>query len=233
MFENNIVAIHQPNYLPWIGYFNKIKQSDIFVFLDDVQFERGKTFTSRSRILNKSTEQWLTVPVIGKSQLLNIKDIRCDTQQNWQRKHISTIKNIYSKSPFFDEVFDVINSVLSCKYEYLFQYNIELISKISYYLNLDVEFRCSSQMNIDSSLTGLDKIIDILKINTASIYLSGSGEGSRRYIDESVFEREGIILNWQKYTPVQYEQASNDSFVPNLSIIDLLFNKGMKSIDYI
>ncbi len=233
MHNSRVVSIHQPNYLPWIGYFSKIKASDIFVFFDDVQFERGKTYTSRTKILNQGKEQWLTVPVLGKGQLLDIKDITCDNTQKWQTKHLKNVQNTYRKAPYFEEVYSLLETMLQQKHDSLFEYNSRLIVQIISYLGIETKCINSSSLGLDTALSGLDKIIEILKTTQATEYLSGSGSGSKRYIDESVFAQNNIKLTWQAYSPISYKQLYNDHFIPNLSIVDLLFMQGKNAISFL
>ncbi len=230
---NMTVSIHQPNYLPWVGYFNKIKKSDIFVFFDDVQFERGKTYTSRTKILNQGKEQWLTVPVIGKGELLDIKDIHCAIQEDWQNKHLRTLANAYQKSAHFEEVYALIKETLEVKHDSLAEYNMKLIMDVMRYLG--VETRCvrSSELGVNPELRGLDKIIATIQATECNTYLSGGGAGSRRYIDPNILTENGIELMWQDFTPKEYKQIGGKAFSPNLSIVDLLFSEGRNALNYI
>jgi len=219
------VAIHQPNFLPWTGYFNKIKSVDTFVFFDDVQFERGKTYTSRTKILVNGMESWLTIPVQHKSDLVLIKDMCVDTTFPWKNKHLKTLELNYKKSSFFQDVFAIIEKVYNQDSPFLIDYNIPLITMISDYMGLKTAFLFSSQLS-DPSMTGLEKIIYLLQTTSASTYLSGNGSGSKRYINENEFQKTGISVEWQTYQQVHYPQLNTTEFIPNLSIIDMLFNCG-------
>jgi hypothetical protein len=228
------VAIHQPNFLPWIGYFNKIRQVDKFVFLDDVQFERGKTFTSRTKILVQGKEFWMTVPVNNKSALMNISDIQVDSSFIWKKKQLKTLMLSYKKAPFFDEVFSIIDLVYSQKSTFLIDYNIPLIENICTYLGFRIEFKRSSEIiNQDKSAIGMEKILDILLNTEATRYVSGSGVGSKRYINEPLLNKNGIELEWQNFEMMQYPRINNTEFISHLSIIDLLFNCGINSVKYL
>lgn len=229
------VAIHQPNFIPWLGYFNKIKDVDKFVFFDDVQFERGKSFTNRSKIVINGNESWLTIPIIGKSNLSTIKDTTVDASFRWKKKILKSLEMTYRKYPFYDEIFSLINTAFTSNSEFLVDYNIPLIESISQYLDFKTTFTRSSCIDShDKSTTGLSKIIDILKAVDAKDYLSGAGAGSKRYIDESVFIKNDIALHWQQINFPQYPQKGNKlGFIPGLSMLDLLFNQGKKSANYI
>ncbi len=227
-----IIAIHQPNFLPWIGYFQKISAVDKFVFLDDAQLPRGKSFCSRTKILINGKESWLTIPILGKSELLLIKDVIVNNNINWKSKHLKTLTLNYKKTKYFDDIFMILEDVYDQKFSHLLvDYNIPLIIKIAKYLNLRTEFLRSSEFSTINSKTGLEKIIEINKVLNADIYLSGSGKGSKRYIDAEYFKKENINLLWREFKCPNYSQLSNH-FIPNLSIIDLLFNCGPGSKDY-
>ncbi len=223
-----IIGIHQPNFLPWISYFHKIKSVDKFVFLDDVQIPRGKSYCSRTKILIQNSEAWLTIPILNKSEMLLIKDVKVNNNLNWKKKHLRTLELNYRKSLFFHEVIDIINNVYEDDSEYLIDYNMPLITKISQYLDLKTEFIKSSEISLNREITGLEKILEINKILKSDSYLSGSGRGSQRYIDEARFKPENINLIWQEFVHSTYPQLSKN-FIRNLSIIDLLFNCGKNS----
>lgn len=229
-----IIGIHQPNYIPWIGYFHKIKNSDIFVFLDDVQFEQGKTFTSRTKIICNGAENWLTVPIKKKSELKDIKDTSVDDNFIWKKKHLKTLQLNYCKAPFFEEVFSIIEKNYATNGIYITDYNIPLIIDICCYLDLKTRFLRSGEIIAAAGLRGWDKIIALILETEATTYLSGSGAGSKRYVNADDLKKHHIELEWQNYKPVKYNQVNNKGdFISNLSIIDLLFNYGKEAINII
>ncbi len=227
-------AIHQPNFLPWIGYFSKISQVDTFIFLDDVQFERGKTFASRTKILVQGNELWMTVPVSNKSSLFKINDIQVDSSFIWKKKQLKSLSLSYKKAPYFDAVFPLIEKVYSQNSTFLIDYNIPLIKSICSYLQFESEFLCSSEINLQNKESvGMDKILDILRSVHADKYISGSGAGSKRYIDENLLKENGIDLEWQNFEIKQYPQLTKSEFISHMSMIDLLFNCGPESVNYL
>lgn len=227
------IAIHQPNYMPWIGYFNKIAKVNQFVFFDDVQFPIGKSFCYRTKILNNGKEMWLSIPVLGKSKKNLIKDTKIDMGINWKKKHLKTLELNYKKSFAFNNVFPIIEEIYKSNSNYLIDYNIPLIIKFSEYLKFKTNFVNSSYILPKSNETGLERIIEILIFLGAKIYFSGSGIGSKRYINENEFEKRNIKLKWQDFKFKKYKQLKNRHFIQGLSIIDLLFNYGPDSKKYI
>ena len=226
-----IVSIHQPNYLPWLGYFNKIIRSDVFVIFDDVQFPIGKKgfFGNRNQIKTNSGKLWLTVPVLGRSECKNFNEIKIN-YNGWNEKHIKNIENFYKKSLYFNLYFKDIRNLLLQEYTSFSELSAELIIYFMNVLDIDTKIMYSSKICEDINLTGIDKIFYILEQLKASTYISSDGPGSRRYIKEDNFKK--VKLIWQNYKHPIYEQMYGD-FISHLSIIDLIFNNGNKSKEVI
>lgn len=215
------VAIHQPQYLPWPGYFNKIVKCDIFVFLDDVQYKKNE-WQNRNKIKSSKGEIWLTVPVHYRfGQKIN--EIEIDNKIFWAKDHIKTIKVNYQKSPFFYDFFPVIEDLLSKKYDRLIEVNIASIEKILKYLGVEKQIILSSTLKIEPNKTKTDRLVEICKKLSATVYISGTG--AKNYLEEEKFKRESIKVEFQDYFVSTYPQLYGD-FVPNLSIIDMIFNVG-------
>ena len=227
------VSIHQPNYLPWVGYFNKIVRSDTFVIFDDVQFPVGKKgfFGNRNKIKTNNGELWLTVPVLDRSSRKNFNEIKINNN-GWSGKHISNIENFYKKSPYFNLYFNDLKNILSVNYDNFSLLSITLIKYFIDKLDISTNIVLSSDICKDSELQGLEKIFFILDNLKAQKYLSSDGPGSMRYINENDFKLKNIELIWQKFNHPTYNQLHGD-FKSYLSIIDLLFNYGEGSKKYI
>ncbi len=228
-----IVAIHQPNFIPWVGYFNKINKSDIFVLFDDVQFPRAKTFGNRVEIKTNNGAVWLTVPVTNRGELNNFNEVEIDNSQNWASKSLKTLKLAYQKAAHFNSYWDEFAAIYTTKYHVLSELNIALMNFAVAKTGITTKLVRSSEIPEAAGLNGEEKILAILKSLSATTYLSGKGAGSRRYINEDDFKAAGIELVWQSYEPKPYRQLWGGDFIPNLSIIDLLFNEGPESLKYI
>ena len=223
------VTIHQPNYIPWIGYFDKMAKSDIFVFFDDVQFPRGKEFANRNRIKTPQGPLWLTVPVKNKGSLLKINEIEINNDIDWNIKHWKTIKTFYANSPFFQEYEQKFENIILNKWTKLCDLNVELIKLIVSILEIDTKLVFSSEINADGG--GVEKIINILNSLGADEYLTTHGPGAQRYLDEEIFRKNKIKILFHDFKSPVYPQLFGE-FIPNLSICDLLFNVGPSAKEY-
>ncbi|MBW1612523.1 MAG: WbqC family protein [Deltaproteobacteria bacterium] len=211
-----------------------MNKSDIFVFFDDVQFARGKTYTSRTKILIQGKEAWLTVPVEHKSGKYLIKDIRVGDKLSWMKKHIKTLEVNYKKAHFFEDVFSIIRYVYdNFNSEYLIDLNIELLREFRDYLELKTMFVLSSDICGKSDSDPQTRIINMIKVLKGTKYISGTGAGSKKYLNEETFKKEEIELDWFTYSPKDYIQMNNMHFTPYLSMTDLLFNMGRESVNYL
>ena len=220
-----VVSIHQSNYIPWLGFFNKILLSDTYVVFDDVQFPRGKDYANRNQIKTNNGKMWLTVPVIGKSDLKPWNQIEIN-KNGWVNKHLSNIESFYKKTPYFNEYYPEIKNIYLKDHNLLIDLTLDLIKHFLKILDKEVKIVLSSDIKTD--LKGLDKILYILKNLNTTKYISGDGDGSKRYIDEKLFSDQGIELVWQNYKHPIYKQQFNE-FIPYMSILDLLFNEGPNS----
>lgn len=214
-----IISIRQPGYLPFIGFFKKIQSCDIFVELDDVAYTRSD-FDNRNRIRTYDGSMFLTVPVLNKfNQKLN--EVKIANNENWNKKHVNSIKNNYQKAPYFDKYFDSIEKIIMKKWEKLLDLNISLIEYFYNELQLKTKIIKSSKIKINS--TGSEKLLEICKNLKCTTYLSGSL--GKNYLDEKLFLDSGIKVVYENFDHPIYNQIQGE-FISNMSIIDLLFNEG-------
>ena len=222
------IGIHQPNYWPWVGYWRKMAQSDVFVLFDDVQLPQGKSFVTRTRIKTANGESWLTVPVEHKGALSPIADVIIASGSPWERKHWRTIEGAYRKAPHFDEHAARVGALFDRKWERLIDLNVACIEVARDLLGIRAELVTSSSLGIAS--TGTDRIVDIVAALDGDIYVTGTGAGSARYMDEQAFADRGILVEPVTFEHPVYPQPWGD-FVANLSVLDFLFNCGKDGWD--
>lgn len=220
-----IFAAHQPNYLPWLGYFYKVWVSDLFVILDDVQFERGRGYQNRVQIKTANGPAWLTQPVRRKGQGLQPTLEVEFSEPGWADKHLRTIRANYARAPHFRALFPQIEAGFAAAGPRLADTNFALIERVSQLLGLATRFVRSSDHGL--ALTGGERIAELGRLNGATRYVSGKG-GAGYQVAES-FARRGIALAYSGFRPAPYPQLWGD-FVPGLSILDALFNAGPEAI---
>lgn len=217
------VAIHQPNYLPWCGYFAKMSECDIFIFLDDAQISKG-SYVSRTKIRSKAEPQWLTVPTRVHGQPA-IADVSI-ASEGWAKKHLQTLRQTYSKAPYVDEVMAILEPAYQALGGNLSQANRRLIAVVADYLELELPTCLSSALDVQSASD--DRLIELILKVGGTHYLSG--RGGANYQDPGKFKAAGIELEMKEYSPVPYE-APRYPFVPGLSIVDALFIQGKAARD--
>jgi hypothetical protein len=220
------IAIHQPQYLPWLGYFDKIDRADIFVLLDDAQYKKNE-WQNRNRIRTAGGEQWITVPVLHDFGQ-HISDVKINDRDNWREKHIKSLEQNYHKAPFFDDYFQSFREIFMVDWEYLSRLNTCLIIYFKDVLGIGTDMVRSSVLGVNLSAT--DRLVEISRKLGADTYLSGAG--AREYLEEDKFKTNGINVEYQGYEHPEYRQVYKP-FVPYMSVIDLLFCEGPKSLEII
>lgn len=214
-----VVAVHQPNYIPWLGYFYKINISDVFVILNDVQFIKDGGI-NYNNIKTPQGAFRLKIPVDYKMGQ-NILDVRTKDELGWKKKHLKTIENFYRKAPFFDEVFSDFKAFLIKEYNNIGDLNERIIVDISQKLGIKTQFVHSSDLNISTQKE--ERILDICEGLNATIYLSG--RGAKAYQNPKNFEKRGIYLKYTSFKTFNYPQLFGE-FADNMSILDYLMNCG-------
>lgn len=220
-----IVAVHQPNFIPYFGYFKKISKSDLFVFLDHVQYaHRG--FTNRNKIRTPRGWMWLTIPIQRNNRLdIAINDVLIDYRQTFKKEHIKALQRNYNRAEYFENHISILKTIYGSKWLKLSELNIQTIKEISEILGLKTEFVRSSQINYSGDKT--DLLVSICKELDADRYLSGAT--GKKYLDIKKFEDFGIEVIYNEFTSPNYKQV-HDGFIPNLSIIDFLFSAGKERV---
>jgi hypothetical protein len=213
-----LISIRQPGYFPYMGLFKKIQTSDVFVFFDDAQYAI-RAWDNRNKILKNNFAAWLTVPVIKPFKKL-LNEVKIDTE-NWNIQHIELIKNSYEKSPYFHDYWNDIESILLKKWEKLVDLNIVLIEHFMKILEISTKTVKSSELGTTGNSS--QKLLNICKKLNSDRYLSGPM--GKEYLDERLFHNAGVKVIYENFVHPKYSQISQN-FVPNLSIIDLLFNEG-------
>jgi hypothetical protein len=224
-------VINQPNYIPWRGYFHQIRKADIFVFYDDVQYDKHG-WRNRNRIKSANGPMWLTIPVMKKGVIKNhspIHRIQIDWSRDWSRKHWTTIEQSYVKAPFFDLYASILKDLYDRHYELLADFTIELTVRIAAALGITgTRFIRSSTLSAVGTKT--DRLLCILQSLGVSHYISGPAAMS--YLDEGKLANAGISTEYMVYDYPQYSQLY-PPYEPQVSVLDLLFMQGPDAPNYI
>ena len=219
-----ICAIHQPNFFPWLGYFDKIRRSHKFVVLDNVQYQKkGGTWSNRVAVIDRSGEKmWLTAPIVRTHGVWNINETQFQPT-GWRKKIINTLQASYAKAPYFKELKDFVFGLIDYPSNDLLEYNFHALTELCDFLSLDCrKVHFASSLSVGSSST--QRLIDLAKELGCNTYLAGSGASG--YQDDALFEQQGIRLMYQKFEHPVYRQINAREFVAGLSIIDAIFNIG-------
>lgn len=221
------IVISQPMLLPWAGFFEQIKVADTFVHFEDVQFPLGRSFCSRVQVKTALGTRWLTVPVRRRGKQL-IRDVVIDDSKDWKNSHFLIIKSSYGKAPFYQTLMDLIDSIYKHNTGSISKFCIHGIEIISDFLNLECNFTLSS--GYQKSTAGTEKILKIVKEECGNVYITG--HGAKNYLDHSLFEREGLKVEYMNYGLRQYPQL-HGPFTPYVSIIDMIAHLGEEAHELI
>jgi hypothetical protein len=222
-----VVAIHQPNFFPWLGYFDKLARADVFVVLDSVQFPKKQgTWMNRVRVLADGVPRWLTVPVDRTYHgVRSVQEMRIAPDAPWRRETIDLLRHCYAKAPFFDAVEPSIEDLIAAPHDLIAELNLtSLAALVDRVLPGAAAMVRSSDLDVDGAAT--DLLIATTKAVGGTVYLSG--DGADGYQDDSRFAEQGLELQFQNFTPEPYPQIGSKEFVPGLSVLDALFNLGFE-----
>jgi len=222
-----ILTAHQPSYLPWLGLFAKMKKSDIFVYFDNVSYSK-RDWSSRNKIRNEKSWLWLTVPVLTQGKKNQIfTEVKIDNNQEWARKHWAKISMNYSKAPFFSLYENFFKDVYNTEWNYLSELDEHITKYLMKILGIKTKFvKASTSLQLEGKKSSL--VLDMCKKMNASTIIFG-GEG-KNFAEVEDFESAGIKVIFQEYEHPIYPQIHGE-FISHMSIIDLLFNCGPKSLE--
>jgi hypothetical protein len=221
-----IVAIHQPHYLPWLGYLHRMAQADLFVVLDHVQFER-RNYQNRGRIRLEGEGYWLTVPVVQRSQKERIVDKLIDgSRRAWGPVHFGTLRHAYREAPYFDSYAATLRTLLESSWQRLADLDAAMLEFMRDAFAIRTPLARSSELGVDGARSEL--ILNLCRAVGAHTLLAGFG-AARQYLDIAEFARAGVRVEWHEFNHPSYRQCGEAPFIPGLAALDLLFNCGPQS----
>lgn len=220
-----VVAIHQPNFFPWLGFFNKIVRSDQFIFMDNVQFpKKGGTWINRVKLLTGTGEAWVTLPIDRTYHgVVPVSQMRIQTKEmaRWKGKFFKTLHFTYGKHPFFEPVNELVRGCFDYDGEMLTEFNIRSIKKVMDYIGLSYNHTMQGS-RLECSGSATDLLIAMTKSIDGDAYMCGGGAGG--YQEDELFANKGVRLIYQDFKHPVYPQKGRTEFIAGLSVLDAMFN---------
>lgn len=222
------VGIHQPNFFPWIGYFDKMDSSDVFIVLDDVQLT-DSSFTQRSRVLNcNGVATYLTVAFEKKGYLQKtIRDVKVNKSVDWQKRQMDFLQGTYGKTKYWQEVLELIRPIYEKEYDYLLDVNMKTLEIFRELLKIETPIIMQSDMIYNKESKKDELVLELCESIGATRYLSGNG--AKKYMNIDTFSENGIEIEFQEYNQPVYTQFFSKDFQPGLSMLDMLLNCGIEN----
>jgi len=220
-----LVAIHQPNFFPWLGYFDKIARADVFCWLDDVQFPKtGGTWVNRVRLLNGGKPAWVTAPVDRSYHgVRTIAEIRTRSDEPWRERLLKTLRSTYGKAPHFRELLGFLEPLIVNPCDQIADYNAAVIRELCIALGLGAK-RCVRASTLEVDGKASERLVKLVRALNGTGYLCGGGAAD--YQEDDLFASAGVKVIYQNFSHPRYAQAGTAEFVPGLSILDALMNLG-------
>lgn len=217
------VSVHQPNFLPWLKLLDKILASDVYIAYDTAQYTKTE-YHARQKVKTHTGPIWLTVPLrhVRDTRQL-IKDLRIDNSQPFRRRHLKVLRMSYQSTPYFDEIFPLIQDTYARDHDYLVDLNLELIGAFCSYLNASVPIVRASTLPHDGDKT--ERLVQLIRAVGGSEHLTSTIGGDHQDVDWGPFHRAGIALRSQQFEHPEYDQIGRE-FVPHLAAVDMLFACG-------
>jgi hypothetical protein len=218
-----IVAIQQPEHLPWLGFFDKMRQCDVFILLDNVQFKK-RYFENRNKIRVSNGWQWLTVPVQSKGRFTQkINEVLIDYSQSWQKKYLASLTAAYGKAPFYQAIFPSLSEIVNRDCVRLAELNCQLIYWLKGCFGLETITLLASDL-VPEEYWGSDLILQLCRRAKAKAYISGPD--GKNYLKGDEFQQYGIEVRYHQFEHPQYPQMHGGEFLSHMSAVDYLFNLG-------
>lgn len=222
---SKLVVIHQPDFMPYLGFFDRLMKADLYVILDNVQFVSysSRSWMNRDKIKTANGEKWLTVGVCKEPRKTPINQIMLLEDGKWRTSNLNLLRENYRKTPYYSEIMPYIEKLYSFECERMMDFNLESIKMLMELLDIKIEMVAASDLNPQGKNNAM--IVDIMKKVGCHRYLSGIG--ARDYYEPEIYKNADIEVVWQKFEPPVYPQPFGE-FIPYLSSIDMLFNCGIE-----
>lgn len=214
------VCIHQPDFAPYLGFFDRLLRSDHFILLDNVQFIR-RGWQHRDRIKTREGSGWLTLSLQKGDYHQRISEVRLTTDGKWMDENLALLRQCYAKAPWFDLIYSQVEAIYRARHERLIDFNMAFLHMALRLFRIDVQTSFASSYPVTTSSS--QRLLDLVLAVQGDNYLTGLG--SRDYLDEELFSQSGVQVSWQDFRHPTYSQL-HGNFEPMLSCLDLFFNYG-------
>lgn len=223
--KDKLVVVHQPDFMPYLGFFQRLVQADIYIVMDNVQYVRGsRTQTSRDKIKTANGEKWINVGIQKPTYKCRIDEVLLSKEEQWRERSLNLIRENYRKADYFNEVYPYIEKLYALECDRMIDFNMASIHMLIELFRInDIEIKYAGELSVAGKSNEL--IINLVKAVGCNRYLSGVG--AKDYYIPELYEEAGIEVVWQKFEHPVYKQQY-DGFIPYLSSIDLLFNCGIE-----
>lgn len=222
--NDDLVVIHQPDFIPYLGFFHRLILADVYVVQDCVQFVYGsKAWTNRDKIKTKNGSEWLTIPVAKAHMDIKINEVLISDDNKWRKRHLDIIRHNYHLSPHFNEVYPLIEELYKINTDKLMDFTLASIKMLINLFGIEIKIIIASELNPVGKSNEL--VADEVQKIGSYRYLSGTG--AKDYYDSAVYKNAGIEVIWQNFEHPVYPQQY-EGFIPYLSSIDLLLNCGIE-----
>lgn len=223
---DTMVSVHQPNFMPWLKLLDKILASDVYVAYDTAQFTKTE-YHARQKVMTPSKPVWMTVPVLSTGDYQPIRDVEVDNKQPFRRQHLHRLRKAYESTPYFDEVYGLVEQVYAGEHERLVDLNLDLIEAFRAYLDASVRIVRASTLPHEGDRT--ERLLQLVQAAGGSDHLTSTYSGDQD-VDWEAFEGAGVGIVEQRFEHPIYEQIGAD-FVPNLAAIDMVFSYGRETAE--
>ncbi|HVM87576.1 MAG TPA: WbqC family protein [Puia sp.] len=225
------IVISQPMYFPWVGMFEQVRLSNVFVFYDDVQFSKG-SFTNRVQVKTGTGEgfKWLTIPLEGLKLGALINEIEICNKKNWKNEHLDLLKSCYQKAPFYADMMEIVGELFDYATNNLSLFTIKSMELVLKYYELDKHVLISKSSDLNIPGKSYQRVLDIVKHFGGDTYITG--HGAKNYLDAALFEENNVQVEFMDYQRIPYSQLFG-AFNPHVSILDLVANEGRSGINRI
>jgi hypothetical protein len=216
-------------FFPWVGFFEQIRLSDVYVNYKDVQYSKG-SFTNRVQIKSQTGIKWLTVPLKKLHFGQIISEVEIDNTKNWQESHLKLLKNCYEFAPYYQDMISIVEGVYSKEWFLISDLAQETLNRVSWYFDFRWDKKNINIETLNIPGKGSDRVLEIALKLGADFYITG--HGARSYLNHILFEQAGIEVGYMNYQKKEYSQLYGE-FNPFVSILDLIANVGRNGSDYI